>query len=83
VVKRFLLSAVLAVGFVLPTAWIAAAQPPGKIVLCHVTGSESNPIEFIEVSEKARPAHVAHGDSSLVLVDDDGNPIGCVFVDAG
>jgi len=35
----------------------------GKVTLCHVTGSETNPSETISVNADAVPGHLAHGDS--------------------
>ncbi|MGI9084833.1 MAG: hypothetical protein ACR2FE_06025 [Aeromicrobium sp.] len=40
-------------------------EDPGddrKVNICRFTGSESNPVEFIEISVNALPAHVQHGD---------------------
>src|SRR5688500_3428599 len=42
---------------------VRAQVKPDKIGVCHLTGSETNPVVFIEVSEKARKAHEAHGDA--------------------
>ncbi|NQV93002.1 hypothetical protein HQ403_00710 [Candidatus Kaiserbacteria bacterium] len=37
-----------------------------RIEICHATSSEENPWNVITVSEKAWPAHEAHGDKSPV-----------------
>ena len=42
-----------------------------KVGICHVTGSESNPTNYIEVSENAVTAHEAHGDVIGVASEDD------------
>lgn len=47
---------------------IAAAKPaPEKTEICHVTGDGGT--HTITVSEKALPAHLAHGDEELACVD--------------
>lgn len=33
-----------------------------RIEICHATGSEKNPWQIINVSEKSWPAHQSHGD---------------------
>jgi hypothetical protein len=43
----------------------------GKISVCHMTGSESNPSVFISISENARDAHEAHGDIMDVESEDE------------
>lgn len=47
----------------------ANAEPAGKVGICHRTGSESNPYEYITVSANAADAHVAHGDTVTDLTD--------------
>jgi hypothetical protein len=42
-----------------PTATIPTAGPVG---ICHVSGSASNPTEFITVDANALPSHLMHGD---------------------
>lgn len=51
-----------------------------KITVCHVTGSESNPIVEISVSMQALATHLAHGDFLIPLGDidcfgNDGGPL--------
>ncbi len=36
-----------------------------KIDVCHMTGSESNPVVLINISGNALSAHLAHGDFIL------------------
>lgn len=43
----------------------------GKVGICHNTGSETNPLVYIEVSENAAAAHEAHGDTIGVASEDD------------
>ncbi len=49
--------------------------PPGKVTICHATGSSTNPWVVITVSEKSWPAHQAHGDKLWDGTScDDSNP---------
>ncbi len=56
--------AALVVGTVAIMALTASIVYAGgdKVLVCHMTGSESNPVEVIDVSIKAEAAHIAHGD---------------------
>lgn len=36
--------------------------PAGKVTICHLTGSQTNPVVIITVSRNALPAHLRHGD---------------------
>ncbi|MBI2612845.1 hypothetical protein HYW59_03510 [Candidatus Kaiserbacteria bacterium] len=52
-----------------------------KVSVCHVTGSESNPVELISISGNALNAHLAHDDFILPqgatdCSDGDGSPTG-------
>jgi hypothetical protein len=38
------------------------AAPTPKITICHFTGSESNPYNVLDVSEKSLQGHLNHGD---------------------
>jgi hypothetical protein len=50
---------------------LTARAKSEKIGVCHHTGSEKNPLVFIEVSEHAAKAHEAHGDSVGVDLQSD------------
>ena len=41
----------------------AAQYPPSKVTICHHTHSQTNPFVTINVSERALPAHLGHGDT--------------------
>lgn len=53
----------------------ADAAPQGKVGICHLTGSASNPVVFITVSANAIPAHQAHGD--VINPDFQNDPANC------
>ncbi len=38
--------------------------PPGRVVVCHRTGSRRNPWRTITVARRALPAHLRHGDTT-------------------
>jgi hypothetical protein len=48
-----------------PSGTLAAAKqyPPGKVTLCHHTHSKRHPFVTINVSQRALPAHLRHGDT--------------------
>jgi hypothetical protein len=48
-----------------PSGTPAAAKqyPPDKVTLCHHTSSQKNPSVTINVSQRALPAHLRHGDT--------------------
>lgn len=39
------------------------ASQPGKVLVCHVTSSPSNPVNLLEVNASAAPGHLGHGDA--------------------
>jgi len=41
----------------------AAQYPPSKVTICHHTHSQTNPFVTINISERALPAHLGHGDT--------------------
>jgi len=47
-----------------PESGTPAASPESeaKVLVCHVTGSNDNPVILIEVNHHALPAHLKHGD---------------------
>ena len=59
------LAATTAAFFVL-AGTAAAGGGDGKTTICHYTGSESNPVVIITVSDNAVPQHLAHGDDLYV-----------------
>jgi len=68
VVRSFGAAAIGAVGLI-GLKGVASAEPGAKVGICHRTGSESNPYEYITVSVNAVPAHEAHGDTVTDLTD--------------
>jgi LPXTG-motif cell wall-anchored protein len=66
-------------GLVLAGAGAAIATGQEKVVICHATGSETNPWESIEVATPALVAHDGHGD--LIPAPVDGCPIPVVPVE--
>lgn len=46
-----------------------------KVVICHLTGSETNPVFLIEVDASAVPAHEAHRD--VIAPDFQSDPVNC------
>ena len=50
---------------------VATNGKPGKVTLCHATGSEKNPYVLITVSESALQAHLRHQDGEDIV-----NPTG-------
>src|SRR5206468_12880170 len=45
------------------TSPTAAQYPTSKVTICHHTHSQKNPFVTINVSERALPAHLGHGDT--------------------
>jgi len=41
---------------------VCPVSKPGKVLVCHATGSTSNPVNLLEVNASAAPAHLGHGD---------------------
>src|SRR5687768_4640685 len=65
----------IAVGVVLSLfAARAIAQPAPRILICHHTGSTTNPTVTIEISENAWPAHQKHGDTKGACMNQS-NPV--------
>ena len=57
--KKFLLAAFAVAAIVVSSAF---AAPDGKVVVCHNTGSEKNPVVMIEVSQAgAENGHTGPG----------------------
>ena len=68
-----LVAAVIGMGLTGP----AMAAQQDKVELCHVTGSQTNPIVLIEVSGNSLDAHLAHGDFPATNNGTDDESIGC------
>jgi len=67
--------AAVVIGMSLTAPALAAQQ--GKVEICHVTGSQTNPIVLIEVSANSLDAHLAHGDFLATNNGTDDASIGC------
>jgi hypothetical protein len=63
--KRFLAIAG-AVGLFSATTGTTASAAPEKVTVCHATGDNVND-HVISISERALPAHLAHGDEESNL----------------
>lgn len=79
VLKR--LAACSAAGLAFAIDRSGRAQVGDKVVVCHRTGSETNPVIQIVVSTSAIPAHEAHGDAIAPdFASDPNNCGGCGVV---
>jgi len=69
--RKLALAVLLAVLAILSVA-VVSADSPGKVDICHIPPGNPANAHVINVSVRAIPAHLAHGDTLGQCGDDDG-----------